>query len=992
MKNKALRLCLLLAVTLTVLLCSCTALADSANGALDLVILLDNSGSMYRNSLGNDAESYRYDAASIMLNMCEATGSRAVVYEFSGVKEINAIPRGETELKSIDLDQNGGWDSDSYRSLLTEKLTQRARDTYMQDHEGYTPLGAALAKAVEVLDEGAADRGERQPIILILADGDDTNEEAVRREALKNCLEKGYKIYTVLLGDAIDHRDTLQDMAARTGGRYFELSDASELPKYFSQVFADQTGAELTSDKVQATRVSGNRWQVAVTVPNRSVQECNIMIPTSGLSNITLSRPNGTAVSPKLDKKIFYFEVGGISNLAQKDESRFVQYKIMQPNEEGSELGEWLLTFDAEDEEAAKKVSVTVVFNYNLSLKNCGAESISVGKEDQSVITAKFFTPDGTASEDDMLYRSQDGDPAIICKAYLLTSPDGELEEKRSLTFAADQIAREFELKFRFNDFENTNHKSGQYYLVLKAEGDGLNRVSAPIAYTVSNAAPQSNNLSPITLTIEDPNRGLDVPDERQIALTDFLADPDGIDDLDLSSLRVESEDTSIVKAEVVTAENGDPAASFLTLKTTGKAGTANITVTVRDIENEPASVTIPVEVKSLMACLNEDYELQFSCQTPGDENGRYQRGTTVQLMAEYKLMSQNPAYPIEQYSPEIRLQQVFADGTRENLSSSEVTLEGEGGDYTYDALLYVNGNLLTSQQLQLSTGNVPPAAREESNWTPDAASIGCEKFPDTLLGHKNTEPWLVRFEDMFYDANEADQLTYAYRVEDGDSVQVQENVENGVLVGLTLIPQAEGVTHIALIATDDSMEKASYSQVYTVTVKDQNKITIRNCLLILAALVVLFILFKVIYAAVRPKFNNAALQVFINHVPQKTYPLSHNLKKESMSKYTLPAHQFTGSMASALEIRPVKEGAQIIVKKAAQLRSAEVKMNNTKLGTKTKKAILRMNSGELNATVNGETMSWKLVPTAAKSVRPAQPSGSAAKPASGRSSVPNRY
>ena len=93
MKNKVLRLCLLLAVTLTVLLCSCTALADSANGALDLVILLDNSGSMYRNSLGNDAESYRYDAASIMLNMCEATGSRAVVYEFSGVKEINEIGR-----------------------------------------------------------------------------------------------------------------------------------------------------------------------------------------------------------------------------------------------------------------------------------------------------------------------------------------------------------------------------------------------------------------------------------------------------------------------------------------------------------------------------------------------------------------------------------------------------------------------------------------------------------------------------------------------------------------------------------------------------------------------------------------------------------------------------------------------------------------------------------------------------------------------------------
>lgn len=94
MKNSVLRFCLLLMLAAALLL-PCMAVADTANGALDLVILLDNSGSMYktRSGVGNDFESFRYDAASIMLNMCEATGSRAAVYEFYGDSRVSAIPR-----------------------------------------------------------------------------------------------------------------------------------------------------------------------------------------------------------------------------------------------------------------------------------------------------------------------------------------------------------------------------------------------------------------------------------------------------------------------------------------------------------------------------------------------------------------------------------------------------------------------------------------------------------------------------------------------------------------------------------------------------------------------------------------------------------------------------------------------------------------------------------------------------------------------------------
>ena len=159
-----------------------------------------------------------------------------------------------------------------------------------------------------------------------------------------------------------------------------------------------------------------------------------------------------------------------------------------------------------------------------------------------------------------------------------------------------------------------------------------------------------------------------------------------------------------------------------------------------------------------------------------------------------------------------------------------------------------------------------------------------------------------------------------------------------------------------------------------------------------------LFIGYQVIHAATRPKFKNVALQVSINNVPQKSYPLNSSIKKETMRKYTLPAHQFNGNMAGALELRPARDGAQIVVKKPAQLRGAEIKVNATKLGTNIKKAVLKRNVGELTATVNGEIMSWKLIPTASSPVsRSTASRGTVAKTVtsakpSARSSVPNKY
>ena len=974
MKRRICGFLLMCVMVLTIMMSAPVASAENVNGTLDLVILLDNSGSMYGKN-GNDRLSYRYDAASIMLNMCEVTGSRAVVYEFSGSeRSITAIPKGAVELKSIDVDKANYLGSGSHRSLLTDALTQRAKETYKNEHEGGTPLGAALARAVEVLEKGAEDRNGRQPLIVVLADGDDNTDKEVRQEALVKCRENGYKIYTILLGTDIAHVDTLQEMAAVTGGTYFELTDASELPRYFSQVLADQTGAERTSEKMEAEQLEDGCWQVMINVPNRSVQEGNIMIPALGLSNIKLTRPNGVEVQPITDEKVYYFEVGGTSLSEERSQTRFVQYKIMSPSDEGSELGQWKLTFNAESEEAARQVSVTVVYNYDLPLKtSMDGAAINAGKNEQVLLDAMFYTAEGVPSEDDMLYRSSEEDPAIVCKAYLLTEPNMNLlDEKRSITLNADRIAKKFKLNFSLKDFPNVTAKAGTYYLVLKAEGDGLIRYSDMITYNVGNSAPQALKVPEVQLTIQDPVRGMDEADTADVALQDCVTDPDAFDDIDLNSIELNCEDEGIVRAELVRPED-DQTTAQVRLTTMGKAGNTTVYMTVRDIENASVTVEIPVVVHSLVERLSDEYELKLEdADKPGDGKV-YQRGETVTLRAECLPKVSVVTYDLQQYQPEIKIQQVNADGTRRLLENATVTLDGDGGEYLYEAVLYVNGTALKTTELKLFADNVAPNAREGAVWNPQKASIGCEKVPNSWLGHQNTEPWTVRFDEQFEDKNAADTLCYTYKVE-GDAAQITEVMEGNVLVGLTITPCAEGEMVLELTATDDSSEAASCTMDYTVVVYDRNKATIRTIVMTLVVLIVLFIIYQIIHAINRPMFENVALQVSINGIPQKTYPLNARIKKTGMGRYTLPSHQFTSLMAGGLELKPSRDGAIISVKKPAQLRGAELRLNGAKLNGKVKKVTLKRNASEFSATYNGEAMGWKLIPAVKSSVHSSVP------------------
>ncbi len=967
-----------------------TARADntSPSGKLDLVILLDDSGSMYKNSrTANDPYSYRYDAASIMLNMCEAEGSRAVIYEF---KHTNVTPVGGYDaLTPIDL-------GDTSRLAMTNALMERTISTYDQEGTGSTPLGAALNRAVEALDKGAGSRDGRQPVILILADGN-ADDPDVLEAAKQKCKERNYKIYTALLGNAFGTGgvQTLRNLASETNGRYFEVADASELPQQFSQVFADQTGAELTSTKIEPARVEGtpNTWEVEISVPNRSVQECNIMIPTAGLSNIQLIRPNGQIAT--MGSKIYFFQVGSDSNWRNASQPRFQQYKILSPEEEGSELGVWHLRFDAESEAMVSKVSVTVVFNYNLTLTP-DTLKIERTKGGEVTLSAWFATEDGNASDDDLLYR-EDG---IICTAYLLTTPDEEITDSmQSLTLAGDRNTCRFSGTFSFMDIPlraSLQRKSGTYYLVLKAVGDGLVRYSAPIEYVVSNIAPERVGVTGETrLEIHNPNdQSLNKVVSDSIDITQYFRDGDG--EADIASIvidRLEGDD--IVSPDLN--------AGALTLSSKDTAGSATVVIKVTDIEGAFCELAFPVSAVSVMDTLRNEYKFDVNVLTNSDANGYYQRGQTVDLKASAYATVTQPTFRLDDYHPEMKLYRSEDNSGKTEIpldgGKVTVTLDGIGGDYLYFAELTVNGHSLLdtiANMTKLSTGNVPPTLRDGAVLSHDTAEINCDKFPDYLLGYENTPAWTIDFSEIFEDKNTADRLNFAYEfVEGGDCVTVEEITEpddQGAarLTSIMLQPKAEGEISIRLIATDDSAEHASNEGDvrYTTRVIDRHAITVRWGIIIAVAVILIVILLCVWHAVTRPRFVNVQLKVSVDGVPQKEYILTSNIKKKPMSTYTPGGKQFTGAMGGAMEIRPSRSGAYIKLKKkyAAHLRGAVVRVGTKQLGSKTKELELRKNSDELRAEFGGETMTWKLV-TVAAAARPMKRSAQSAQSGQIRSS-----
>lgn len=837
----------LIAAALLIVLSGALWSSASANNeaAVDLVIVLDQSGSMKSARPYSDPDGYRYDAAAVMLNMCEVENSRAAVITFSSKTTVlslkNAKPVTMPQPIAL-LDANGAINSlgNDNRQDYTKQLTDLAKSNPSQ---GSTYLGTAMQQAVQLLNNGKATRQGNQPIILVLADGNNEDADSEKMDqAVRDCRDNGYKVYTVMLMNTQNTDVQLNDsaynkfkeMATTTGGQHFELQDPTQMPTIFSTIFADQIGSNLTLIEKKAVRNSDGTYSIEVAIPNRSVVEANVLIQLKGLSNIRLQTQDGKE-APVNNKDLFRFET-----------AKFLQYKIVKPQNPGV----WKLTFN-KDDDVNDNISVNVLFNYGVDLQGRVDSAGTVYKSTQVKLKAEF-TESGSPSTDDLLYSS----PNMSAKVYLIKKGGQVASDSPSL--ALDPAGLRFEKTVTLKDFGVT--LSGEYELVFTAEGDGLVRSSAPVAFTVMNQAPEAqayNVPASIALIIEDPNAAdFNADDTYTLNASAFVSDADN----DALTGRITCDDPGLIDLQS-TDEKG------MTAQLTTRARTGAATVTVKAEDTEAASlaspVKIPVTVTSVTEELRKAYKPVITVVTSVNDYGYYDMEDTISFHVNIESAGAS-AFDIADYTPGMRA--VYVKGDLMTGQDIEVPLQ-QAGAGAWTGEFQITGNLsqyviraeltvgsgitVNSDEVTLQTKNFPPVP--VSNSVQRDADIEAVDF--LLIKQTNTSPWDEDLKALFTDENPNDVLTFAV-TDDLSGLVAYALQEDGSTLRVT--PLSSGIAKLTVTATDTSGETASLTyEVHIVSLSEivKNE-AIKYGLIALAAL----ILFLIVKRILKPSFRGMHL------------------------------------------------------------------------------------------------------------------------------------
>lgn len=176
----------------------------------DSSLIIDSSGSMTSNDPNND----------------RLAASKAF---------IDALVAGD-QVSVVDFD-----DSARLIQPLTADFAAAKAAVDMIDSSGGTNIGAGVQTALDHFD--AVARPDTLKVAVLLTDGEGSYDPALTQRAV----DSGVVIYTVALGSGAD-TGLLQDIATQTGGTFFQIENASDLPGLFDRIGNDPGGVDTDGD------------------------------------------------------------------------------------------------------------------------------------------------------------------------------------------------------------------------------------------------------------------------------------------------------------------------------------------------------------------------------------------------------------------------------------------------------------------------------------------------------------------------------------------------------------------------------------------------------------------------------------------------------------------------------------------------------------------------------------------------------------------------
>lgn len=311
------------------------ARAQSSAG-LDVVLVIDNSGSM----LSNDPAGLRWSAAHLFVDL-SSPGDRLAGIWFAN----NARPLGDEALSAVQNEASRQALKDSLRSI-------------QPNPQGSTNMEEAMRLAFSLLDAGGNRVGGNRPVIVFLTDGKPTPDS--QRPALRRLIDQsgqsGIAIFPILLGRDTDVK-LGRDMADRTGGLLQQVRDASGLLRAFGKIYS-YLRPELYLDELSLSG-GGSAFR---TNPAQALVEMVVVAPRRD--------KNAAAISS--------LALGGaplqggeqLPNGAQVSQAESEHYQLRRVAHNTPITGEWLLSAPGDGAAAALLVArsaVTLDLQYPVS-------------------------------------------------------------------------------------------------------------------------------------------------------------------------------------------------------------------------------------------------------------------------------------------------------------------------------------------------------------------------------------------------------------------------------------------------------------------------------------------------------------------------------------------------------------------------------------------------------------------------------------------------
>lgn len=314
------------------------------NMSFDVIFAIDGSGSMKK----SDALKLRLTAGWLFTEMTYSNTSRAGFVQFTN---IIMDSQGLTDLSTED-----------------SKASFRDRLSGLQDSvkgSWDTDISLGLTQALNLLKEGDSFNGDRNPMIILLSDGNTdlpngprTVEEsnAELTGTLSEAASLGVPIYSIGLNyDGKLDVDYMQNIANQTGGAFYNITTATDFNKYMTDIFGNVADGDLTG--LNPAYIDG-RFVTDFVIDNGSVLMANIVILTDkGVSDPQLIDPTGAVVPLDADH-------GVIVSTDTSDENKVSTYtilKIMYPVQ-----GAWKVSVKGEADDA---VQVNLLTTYDISFK-----------------------------------------------------------------------------------------------------------------------------------------------------------------------------------------------------------------------------------------------------------------------------------------------------------------------------------------------------------------------------------------------------------------------------------------------------------------------------------------------------------------------------------------------------------------------------------------------------------------------------------------------